>query len=134
MFFPQTYQLYSTQLAEDAVVVVKGRLDKRDEVPKLIAMEVAILDISSAGSSAPVVLHVSESRVIPATVERLKRILTRHPGTTPVRMHLKSRDEKVVRYQLGDNLRVANSPALSSDLKVLLGAGCFGADPSQAAE
>ncbi|MEY9859179.1 DNA polymerase-3 subunit alpha [Catenulispora sp. GAS73] len=134
MFFPQTYQLYSTQLAEDAVVVVKGRLDKRDEVPKLIAMEVAILDISGAGSSAPVVLHVSESRVIPATVERLKRILTRHPGTTPVRMHLKSHDEKVIRYQLGDNLRVANSPALSSDLKVLLGAGCFGADPSQAAE
>jgi DNA polymerase-3 subunit alpha len=134
MFFPQTYQLYSTQLAEDAVVVVKGRLDKRDEVPKLIAMEVAILDISGAGSSAPVVLHVSESRVIPATVERLKRILTRHPGTTPVRMHLKNHDERVIRYQLGDNLRVANSPALSSDLKVLLGAGCFGADPSQAAE
>jgi hypothetical protein len=49
-------------------------------------------------------------------------------------MHLKNREEKVVRYQLGDNLRVANSPALSSDLKVLLGAGCFGADPSQAAE
>ena len=45
------------------------------------------------------------------------------------RYHLLSRH-----YQLGDNLRVANSPALSSDLKVLLGAGCFGADPSQAAE
>ncbi|GAA1995386.1 DNA polymerase III subunit alpha [Catenulispora subtropica] len=134
MFFPQTYQLYATQLAEDAVVVVKGRLDRRDEVPKLIAMEVAMLDISSAGSSAPVVLHVSEARVIPATVERLKRILTSHPGTTPVRVHLRSRDEKVVRYQLGDNLRVSNSPALSSDLKVLLGAGCFGAEPSQAGE
>ena len=132
MFFPQTYQLYATQLAEDAVVVVKGRLDKRDEVPKLIAMEVAMLDISSAGSSAPVVLHVSEARVIPATVERLKRILTSHPGTTPVRMHLRSRDEKVVRYQLGDNLRVSNSPALSSDLKVLLGAGCFGSEPAPA--
>jgi DNA polymerase-3 subunit alpha len=132
MFFPQTYQLYATQLAEDAVVVVKGRLDKRDEVPKLIAMEVAMLDISSAGSSAPVVLHVSEARVIPATVERLKRILISHPGTTPVRMHLRSRDEKVVRYQLGDNLRVSNSPALSTDLKVLLGAGCFGSEPAPA--
>jgi hypothetical protein len=40
----------------------------------------------------------------------------------------------VIRYQLGDNLRVANSPALSSELKVLLGAGCFGADPAQAPE
>jgi DNA polymerase-3 subunit alpha len=128
MFFPQTYQLYATQLAEDAVVVVKGRLDRREDVAKLIAMEVAVLDIASAGSNGPVVLHVSEARVIPAMVDRLKRILVRHPGTTPVRMHLKGSDETVVRYQLGDNLRVANSPALSSELKVLLGAGCFGVE------
>jgi DNA polymerase-3 subunit alpha len=128
MFFPQTYQLYATQLAEDAVVVVKGRLDRREDVAKLIAMEVAVLDIASAGSNGPVVLHVTEARIIPAMVDRLKRILVSHPGTTPVRMHLKGRDEKVVRYQLGDNLRVANSPALSSELKVLLGAGCFGVE------
>jgi DNA polymerase III subunit alpha len=128
MFFPQTYQLYATQLAEDAVVVVKGRLDRREEAAKLIAMEVAVLDIASAGSDGPVVLHVPEGRVIPAMVDRLKRILASHPGTTPVRMHLKNEDDKVVRYQLGDNLRVANSPALSSELKVLLGAGCFGSE------
>ena len=134
MFFPQTYQLYATQLAEDTIVVVKGRLDRREEVAKLIAMEVQVLDVSSAGSHAPVVLHVNEARVLPATVDRLKRILTSHPGTTPVRVHLKSRDNRVVRYQLGDNLRVANSPALSSELKVLLGAGCFGVDPAQFAE
>ena len=33
MFFPATYQLVSTQLVEDAVVFVKGRLDKREDVP-----------------------------------------------------------------------------------------------------
>jgi DNA polymerase-3 subunit alpha len=39
MFFPATYQLVSTQLVEDAVVFVKGRLDKREDVPRLVAME-----------------------------------------------------------------------------------------------
>ncbi len=31
MFFPATYALVATQLVEDAVVVVRGRLDKREE-------------------------------------------------------------------------------------------------------
>ena len=31
-------------LADDAVVIVKGRLDKRDDQPKLIAMEVEVFE------------------------------------------------------------------------------------------
>jgi DNA polymerase-3 subunit alpha len=34
LFFPQTYQLYATAIAEDAIVIVKGRVDRRDDVPK----------------------------------------------------------------------------------------------------
>ena len=37
MCFPQTYQLVSTHVVEDAVVIIKGRLDKREEVPRLVA-------------------------------------------------------------------------------------------------
>ncbi len=40
LFFPATYQLYATMIGEDALVLVRGRLDRRDDVPKLIAMEV----------------------------------------------------------------------------------------------
>ena len=34
LFFPQTYQLYATAIAEDAIVIVKGRVDRRDDVPE----------------------------------------------------------------------------------------------------
>ncbi|GAA4224346.1 DNA polymerase III alpha subunit [Streptosporangium album] len=37
MFFPATYQLISTQLVEDTVVFVRGRLDKREDMPRLVA-------------------------------------------------------------------------------------------------
>ncbi|MEV2248932.1 OB-fold nucleic acid binding domain-containing protein, partial [Streptomyces sp. NPDC049970] len=56
MFFPATYQLVSTQLVEDAVVFVKGRLDKREDVPRLVAMELMVPDLTATGSNAPVVL------------------------------------------------------------------------------
>jgi hypothetical protein len=39
MISSSAYQLCSTLLAEDAILVVKARLDKREDTPKLIAME-----------------------------------------------------------------------------------------------
>ena len=47
LFFPQTYQLYATAIAEDAIVIVKGRVDRRDDVPKLIAMDMTVPDLST---------------------------------------------------------------------------------------
>ncbi|MBU3865919.1 DNA polymerase III subunit alpha, partial [Streptomyces sp. 4503] len=47
MFFPATYQLVSAQLVEDTVVFVKGRLDRREDVPRLVGMELAVPDLSA---------------------------------------------------------------------------------------
>jgi DNA polymerase III subunit alpha len=45
LFFPVTYQRYGSLLADDAIVVVRGRLDRRDDVPKLVAMDVSLAEI-----------------------------------------------------------------------------------------
>ncbi len=63
MFFPATYQLVSTQLVEDTVVFVKGRLDKREDVPRLVAMEMQVPDISNAGTNAPVILTIPTVKI-----------------------------------------------------------------------
>ncbi|MFM7145269.1 MAG: OB-fold nucleic acid binding domain-containing protein, partial [Actinomycetales bacterium] len=47
MVFPQVYQSAATSLAEDAVVVVRGRLDRSDEDGlRLIALELSLPDLS----------------------------------------------------------------------------------------
>ena len=40
MVFPKTMQLYGHLLEDDAVVIVKGRVDTRDDQPKLMATEI----------------------------------------------------------------------------------------------
>ncbi|MFD6264727.1 hypothetical protein ACFWFK_26725, partial [Micromonospora chalcea] len=65
MFFPATYQLVSTQLVEDTVVFVKGRLDKREDVPRLVAMELQVPDVSSAGTDAPVTITIPTVKLTP---------------------------------------------------------------------
>ncbi len=123
MFFPQTYAACGTLLAEDAIVLVKGRLDRREDVPRIIAMDVTIPDVSE-GERGPVVISLAATRCTPPVVERLKEVLATHPGTTEVRLRLQA-GEATKTLRLDDRLRVSASSALMGDLKALLGPGAL---------
>jgi DNA polymerase-3 subunit alpha len=125
MIFPSAYQLCATVLAEDAIVFVKGRLDKREDVAKIVAMEVTAPDLS-VESGGPLVVSLALTRCTPPVIGRLKEVLTTHRGTTEVHLQLHNGSKTTV-MRLDDRLRVAPSPALMGDLKQLLGPACVGA-------
>jgi DNA polymerase III subunit alpha len=124
MFFPATYQLYALQLAEDAIVVVKGRLDRRDDSPQVIVSELTLPDTSEA-RSGPITVTVPVARCTPPMIERLKDVLATHPGVTEVHLRLEGVGRTTV-MRLDDGLRVTPSTALVGDLKALLGPACLG--------
>jgi len=123
LFFPQTYQLYATAIAEDAIVIVKGRVDRRDDVPKLIAMDMTVPDLT-VGDDAPFVVSLPVTRCVPPVVEQLREVLRTHPGPTEVHLKLRG-NQKTTVVRLDDKLRVTASPALHADLKQLLGPSCI---------
>ncbi|WP_052851804.1 DNA polymerase III subunit alpha [Streptomyces avicenniae] len=123
MFFPATYQLISTQLVEDTVVFVKGRLDKREDVPRLVAMELMVPDLSDASRDAPVTITIPSVKVTPPLVERLGELLGQHRGPTEVRVRLQGR--RTTTLLRLDRHRVQADPALFGDLKALLGPACL---------
>jgi DNA polymerase-3 subunit alpha len=123
MFFPASYQSAAVHLVEDAVVLVRGRIDKREDVPKIIANEVTLPDLST-GPRGPVVVQLPTPRCTPPVVERFKEVLAAHPGTTEVHLQLVSGPRATV-VKLDDRLRVTATPSLFADLKALLGPGCL---------
>ena len=124
MFFPNTYAECAAVLADDAVVIVKGRLDRRDESPKLVAREVTAPDMSS-GQSGPFVVSLPVQRCVTPVVDRLHEVLRSHPGLAEVHLRLCNGRRTTV-VKLDDKLRVNPSPSLLADLKQLLGPGCVG--------
>ena len=124
LFFPSTYQAALTMIIEDAIVVVKGRLDRREDQPKLVAMEVSVPELPT-GEDGPFVVSIMEARCVPPVVERLKEVLRTHPGHVEVHLRLLSGD-RMKKIRLDDKLRVKPSPSLLADLKQLLGPGCVG--------
>jgi DNA polymerase III subunit alpha len=123
LFFPATYQTCMSMIIDDAIVVVKGRLDRREEVPKLVAMEVSVPELT-VGDQGPFVLSIMEARCVPPVVERLRDVLRTHSGPTEVHLKLLSGSRAKV-VKLDDKLRVRPSPSLLADLKQLLGPGCI---------
>ena len=124
LFFPATYQTCMHLVVEDAIVIVKGRLDRREDVPKLIAMEVKTAELPTDGTG-PFVVSVLESRCVPPVIERLREVLRTHAGLTEVHLRLQTGQRTKV-MKLDDKLRVRPSPSLVADLKQLLGPACVG--------
>ncbi|MCW2499302.1 MAG: polymerase alpha subunit, partial [Frankiales bacterium] len=123
MFFPATYQSAAVHLVEDAVVLVRGRVDKRDETPKLIASDITVPDLS-IGPRGPVTVSMPTPKCTPPVVERLKEVLAAHPGTTEVHLQLVNGTKTTV-VRLDDRLRVTATASFFADLKALLGPGCL---------
>jgi DNA polymerase-3 subunit alpha len=123
LFFPNTYEVVGQYIAEDAIVVVKGRVDRRDETPRIMAMDMQIPDVTVSDSLRPLVLSLPVNRCTPPLVERLKEILTTHPGQAEVHVKLLN-GSKTTLLRLGP-FKVTPTTALKGDLKALLGPQAF---------
>jgi DNA polymerase-3 subunit alpha len=125
LFFPNTYEVIGQFIAEDAIVVVKGRVDRRDDTPRIMAMDMSLPDISHNPDSKPVTLTMPITRCTPPLVSELKEILSSHPGDAEVHVHLQNGSRTTV-MRLGPAVRVAPTPALRADLKMILGPSAVG--------
>ena len=116
--FPRTMAEYGALLADDAVVIVKGRLDLRDDEVKLVVMEVRRPELAVGGPPLEVVL--ADALLNDDTVTRLKAILLDHPGPSPVFLRFGSK-----RLRLADGFSVSTANGLCGELRMLLGADCI---------
>ena len=125
MFFPQTYSLVGAEIADDAVVIVGGKVRIQDDRISLIANDLVVPDFSNAQPDRPLAVSLPTRQCTLDKVTALKHVLARHPGTSQVHLRLISGD-RITTLELDQSLRVTPSSALMGDLKALLGPGCLG--------
>jgi DNA polymerase-3 subunit alpha len=119
LFFPKTWAQVSDKVVRDQIVVVKGRISRRDDTPSLFGAEVTIPELTE-GPRGPVLVSMPAARCTPPVVERLREVLGSHPGTTEVQLKLLNGGRETV-LRLDQGLRVRPSTALMGDIKALLG-------------
>ena len=112
--FPRTMSEHGHQLDDDAVLLVGGRIDNRDDEPKFLANRLTYFEPKSGPSELR--LTVPSHQVSDKLVADLKALLSEHPGDAAVFLHL---GKQTVR--LPDNFRVNPANGLAGELRVLLG-------------
>ncbi len=118
MVFPRTMQECSHAIVDDAIVAVKARVDDRDDIPKLIAVEVKRLEINLDGGGPPLRIQLPENtaKAMGATIAELRDLLQNSPGESEVFVHFGS---KILRLPPTFNVNPTNR--LITELRVLLG-------------
>jgi DNA polymerase-3 subunit alpha len=121
LFFSNTYNQYALTLTEDRIVLIRGRVDKREDQVRFTALEMKSADVSAA-PTGPLVITLPINQCTPPVVDRMKEILRSHPGKREVHLHL---DENGMRTVMKLETLITSSPSLSADLKSILGPNCL---------
>jgi len=124
LFFPRCYQVVGVDVAEDAIVLIKARVNRREDRVSLIVNDLAVPDLTQVAGQ-PVKVSMRTDQCTSERVSRLKEVLGNHPGPSEVHLTLVN-GSRVTSLRLDDALRVTHSSALMGDLKALLGPGCLG--------
>jgi DNA polymerase-3 subunit alpha len=120
MVFPKTMQSVGPLLGDDVIVAVKARLDRRDDAPKLMVIDLTRPELH-LDSGPPVRLQVRAGAFTAKKVERLREILRAHPGDSPVFVHLAGVERETV-LKLDDEFGCDASTNLYAELRVEFGA------------
>jgi DNA polymerase-3 subunit alpha len=125
--FPNVYDQVPHLIETDAIVLVKGRIDRRGrgEEVQIRAVEVGEPDLGEGGPQpAPagiLVVDLPAASCTNAVIAKLRELLGGHPGRTPVKVRFLS-SQGVTPLDVG-SYRVDPVEGLLSELRLLLGSG-----------
>ena len=135
LIFARTLESVGDALEADTVVLVKGKLDIGDGgrvtilVSDIKPFNPSDEEIATAQQAAEaveaessVVVSIKGADLTPRTLEEIKEALAGHPGAAEVTVQIET-DAGVRAIRLGDELKVAPSASLRTELESLLGPG-----------
>jgi DNA polymerase-3 subunit alpha len=101
-FSTKSFERVSGYLAKDNIVIVKVRVDGRDEEPRFSGLDVEVLHVERGDGELRLAFRPQD--ITPTTIARLKELLQRFPGPSPVILET-GEDGKA--FRLGADFRVA---------------------------
>jgi DNA polymerase-3 subunit alpha len=121
--FPSVFEQVPHLVEQDAIVLVKGRVDLRGRELQLRAVDIREPDLGPTapahGFAGVLIVDLPAASCTNAVIARLKELLGSHPGTAPVQVRFIS-SVGVTPIEVG-SIRVEPSAGLLSELRSLLG-------------
>jgi DNA polymerase III subunit alpha len=122
--FPETFGRHGSLIEADAMLLVRGKLEKDEESARIVATELLPIAALKERTTREVVIHLSGPSAARNTFEALAELLTRHRGDRRVFLELDVKSqEKPLRVRSEVAQRVRPSERLVSEVEQICGAG-----------
>ena len=118
LVFPAAFQKSARYIQPNTVVLVKGRLDLREDTSKIIANDLFPMDEAYKLISS---VSINLSGIRENLFETLKELLIHYPGRIPIYLHLDTPAKSRVHLVVGEGLYVLPSDKLIQEIESLLG-------------
>ncbi|MBN2370493.1 MAG: DNA polymerase III subunit alpha [Vicinamibacteria bacterium] len=126
LVFPETFKKVAGRLAEDRIMVVKGKAEVPDDgKARILASDALTLDEAKMADARYVTIRFAGDDWARSKGERLRDILEAHPGDCPVAIELVRTGAFIVALNTGATFRVRPSAAFQDAIEGLLGPGAL---------
>jgi DNA polymerase III subunit alpha len=122
--FPEAYAKHAQLIDTDAMLLVRGKLDKDDESARLVATELLPIAALMERTTREVAIHLKVPPHGRTTFEAIAELLSRHRGDRRVSLELDVRaPDRALRVRADVTQRVKPSERLVAELEQLCGSG-----------
>jgi DNA polymerase-3 subunit alpha len=116
--FNSTYERARELCTTDRILIVKGRIDRKEGETKLVAMEISAFE--AVAEKREVWLKIDATKAEAGTIRELAALIKDFPGESPVYADLTTSQGKKV-YAFGPQYKVKPAPDFYAEVKMLLG-------------
>jgi len=117
--FPRLYEECALYLREKAVLLLKGKVESKDRVPKILASKIIPIE-KVMDSVTEMNIFVERNNL---ALDKLKKIFVNNKGVTPVSFSFKDSKLQGVKVKTANKFSIALSQQTLKDLTAIVGSG-----------
>jgi DNA polymerase III subunit alpha len=122
--FPETFAKHASLIDTDAMLLVRGKLEKDEESARLVATELLPIAALMERTTREIAIHLNVPPHGRTTFEALAELLSRHRGDRRVYLELDVQSQdRTLRVRADVTQRVKPSERLMTEIESLCGAG-----------
>ena len=123
LVFPTAYRKAPELVKEDSMVYVHGKLNMREEEPKIVAEDIMPLEKVKEKFTKSVLIKVTTRGLEENMMKRIKTSIKKYSGKTPVHIDFLSEEGRKIRMTVDKDFFVQPSDELLGEVEGLVGSG-----------
>lgn len=125
LVFPKMYAENVRFMEEDKIIVIKGRVSKKDDRLSFKAEEIIEPDESVEKLTEKIVIKINTISYSEERLKSLKQLFNKHQGETPLLIEVEMQSRFKVTMQLDEEFKLKPSFELFSDIESIFGENSF---------